>query len=126
MEVNLSCEGDGVASDVVLFVEPERLSVRRSIADGILVAGEGGSGESRADEGDDMDEGEVIDGEVIIEVGDVVLSLGADLLILLKYEKINQRKRKKFNGNIKNKLILQFILTFLEGPEDFSFSESGL
>lgn len=92
MEVNLSCEGDEVASDGVLFVEPERLSVRRSIADGILVAGEGGSGESRADEGDDMDEGEVIDGEVIIEVGDVVLSLGADL----------------------------------EGPEDFSFSESGL
>ncbi len=95
MEVNLSCEGDGVASDGVLFVEPERLSVRRSIADGILVAGEGGSGESRADEGDDMDEGEVIDGEVIIEVGDVVLSLGADLLVLLKYKKIYQRKRKK-------------------------------
>ncbi len=80
MEVNLSCEGDEFASDCVLFIEPERLSARRSIADGILVAGEGGSGDSRADEGDEMDDGEVIDGELIIEVGDVVLSLGPGLI----------------------------------------------
>lgn len=81
MEVNLSCEGDKFASDCVLFIEPDRLSARRSIADGILIAWEGGSGDSRADEGDEMDDGEVIDGELITEFGEVVLSLGPDLTL---------------------------------------------